>query len=175
MAEKSLERIISGCKNGDSESFSELVDLYAKRCYGYFYRMTASTDTSDELLSELFVKLVEKIGSYRGGSFDGWIFRVASNVFHDHLRSKLRQQKLLEGKAGRLEAEPSETGHGGEERIDKLQIQIAKLDDDVRELIMLRYYSQLSFKEIAGMRDEPIGTTLSKVHRGLQKLRKLME
>ena len=40
---------------------------------------------------------------------------------------------------------------------------------------MLRFYSQLSFKEIAAMRGEPIGTTLSKVHRGLRKLRELME
>jgi len=175
MAEKSLEQIVSGCKNGNSESFSELVDLYAKRCYSYFYRMTARTDTSDELLSELFVKLVENIGSYRGGSFDGWIFRVASNVFHDHLRAKQRQQKLLEGKSKQLETEPSETGKGNDERIDKLQIQVSKLDDDTRELIMLRYYSELSFKEIAEMRGEPIGTTLSKVHRGLQKLRELME
>jgi RNA polymerase sigma-70 factor (ECF subfamily) len=175
MAEKTLARIINGCKNGDSESFSGLVDLYAKRCYGYFYRMTTSKDTSDELLSELFVKLVENIGSYRGGSFDGWIFRVASNVFFDHLRSKHRQQKLLEEKSRRLETEPSEIVPDRDERIDKLQMEIAKLDDDTRELIMLRYYSQLSFKEIAEMRAEPIGTTLSKVHRGLQKLRELME
>ena len=46
---------------------------------------------------------------------------------------------------------------------------------DTRELIMLRFYSQASFKEIAAIRSEPIGTTLSKLHRGLKKLQKLME
>jgi len=56
-----------------------------------------------------------------------------------------------------------------------LQIQLEKLDAETRELIMLRFYSQLSFKEMAEMRGEPIGTTLSKVHRGLKKLRERME
>jgi RNA polymerase sigma-70 factor (ECF subfamily) len=56
-----------------------------------------------------------------------------------------------------------------------LQVQLGKLDTDTRELIMLRFYSQASFKKIAEMRSEPIGTTLSKLHRGLKKLRELME
>jgi RNA polymerase sigma-70 factor (ECF subfamily) len=62
-----------------------------------------------------------------------------------------------------------------DERVDKLQEQLGKLDDETRELIMLRFYSQASFEEIAAMRSEPIGTTLSKVHRGLKKLRELMK
>ena len=61
-----------------------------------------------------------------------------------------------------------------DERIDKLQIQLGKLNDDTRELIMLRFYSQLSLKEMAVIRREPIGTTLSKLHRGLKRLRELM-
>ncbi len=67
-----LAQIIIGCKNKDSKCFSQIVDMYASRCYGYFYRLTGNNDVSDELLSELFVKLVEKIASYKGGSFDGW-------------------------------------------------------------------------------------------------------
>jgi RNA polymerase sigma-70 factor (ECF subfamily) len=132
-----LAQIIIGCKNRDSKCFSQIVDMYASRCYGYFYRLTGNNDVSDELLSELFVKLVEKVASYKGGSFDGWLFKIAANIFHDYLRSKQR-------------------------------------DTDTRELIMLRFYSELSFKEIAQMRSEPIGTTLAKLHRGLKKLRELM-
>ena len=81
-----LARIIVGCRKGDSQCFSQLVDMYASRCYGYFYRLTGNNDISDELLSELFVKLVEKISTYKGGSFEGWLFRIASNIFHDFLR-----------------------------------------------------------------------------------------
>jgi RNA polymerase sigma-70 factor (ECF subfamily) len=56
-----------------------------------------------------------------------------------------------------------------------LQVQLDRLDAETRELIMLRFYSEASFKEMAAMRSEPIGTTLSKLHRGLKRLRELME
>jgi RNA polymerase sigma-70 factor (ECF subfamily) len=170
-----LARTIIGCKNGDSACFSQVVDMYASRCYGYFYRLTGNNDVSDELLSELFVKLVEKIGSYKGGSFESWLFKIASNTFHDYLRGKQRQKKLLDARKSQLESEITEPKRSDGERIDKLQIQLGKLDADTKELVMLRFYSQLSFKEIAAMRSEPIGTTLAKLHRGLKKLRELME
>jgi len=170
-----LAQIIIGCKNGDSKCFSQIVDMYASRCYGYFYRLTGNNDVSDELLSELFVKLVEKIASYKGGSFDGWLFKIASNIFHDYLRSKQRRKKLLDVQKEQLESQFTEPKQSDNEQIDKLQIQLTRLDTNTRELIMLRFYSKLSFKEIALMRSEPIGTTLAKLHRGLKKLRELME
>jgi len=176
MAEsEDLARIVSGCKKGVPECFSQLVDMYAGRCYGYFYRLTGDKDLSDDLLSELFVKLVEKIGSYEGGSFESWLFRVASNVFHDYLRDKQRRRKSLDSQKRRLKSKLIETKQDKTNAIDKLQIQLGRLDADTKELIMLRFYSRAKFKEIAKMRAEPIGTTLSKLHRGLKKLRELME
>jgi RNA polymerase sigma-70 factor (ECF subfamily) len=169
-----LAQIIIGCKNGDSNCFSQIVDIYASRCYGYFYRLTGNNDLSDELLSKLFVKLVEKIASYKSGSFDGWIFKIASNIFHDYLRIKQRRKKLLDFQKKELELEITEPKQSDNEQIDNLEIQLRRLDTDTRELIMLRFYSELSFKEIAAMRSEPIGTTLAKLHRGLKKLRELM-
>ena len=172
-----LARIIDGCKSGDADSFALLVDRYANRCYGYFYRLTGNRDLSDELLSELFVKLVEKIGSYKGGAFESWLFRIASNIFHDHLRGKQRRRKLLDARRAELElgSKAPRRSDAKDERLDRLQIQLHRLDDDTRDLILLRFYSELSFKEIARIRSEPIGTALSKLHRGLKKLRDLME
>jgi RNA polymerase sigma-70 factor (ECF subfamily) len=170
-----LDRILIGCKKGRGECFSQVVDIYASRCYGYFYRLTGNHDISDELLSELFVKLVEKIGSYKGGSFESWLFKIASNLFHDHLRGKQRRKKLIEVQQEQTESEVAEPKRSDDEQIDKLQMQLKRLDPDIRELIMLRFYSELSFKEIARVRSEPIGTTLAKTHRGLRKLRRLME
>ena len=174
MAQNDIEQVIIGCKKGDEGCFTQLVDIYAKRCFGYFYRLTGNRDLSDELLSELFVKLVEKIGSYRGGSFDGWIFTMASNIFHDHLRFKQRQTRLLDEHGKRLMSQSAGALSGKDDDADKLQIALGELDSDVRELVMMRFYSQMSFKEIAKTRREPIGTTLSKVHRGLKRLRELM-
>ena len=169
-----LARIIKGCKSAKSESFSQLVDIYASRCYGYFYRLTGNRDVTDDLLSELFVKLVEKIRTFKGGSFDSWLFKVASNIFHDHLRNKQRRKMLLDG-LKELESIEQKPGHLDSDIVDKLQTQLKKLNRDTQELIILRFYSQLSFKEIAKMRAEPIGTTLAKMHRGIKKLRELME
>lgn len=170
-----LALIVTGCQRGDAKCFAQVVDMYSSRCYGYFYRLTGNSDISDELLSELFVKLVEKIGSYKGGTFEGWLFKIASNIFHDYLRSRQRQKKLLETRKTQLESEVGLDKRSEGEQFDKLQKQLARLDRDTKELIMLRFYSQLSFKEIAQMRSEPIGTTLAKMHRGLKKLRGLME
>lgn len=174
---ENLEQIINGCKNGDNECFSQLVDMYSGRCYGYFYRLTGNKAVSDDLLSELFFKLVGKIGSFRGSSFDSWLFKVAANLFYDYLRSRQRYQKLIETqkKQQELESQTIQPKSADEEISDKLQTQLAKMDPDSRELIIMRFYSNMSFKELAEMRAEPIGSTLSKLHRGLKKLRGLME
>jgi len=170
-----LKQIISGCKQGDNQAYSELVDIYADRCYGYFYRLTGDANLSNDLLGELFLKLVEKINTYNEGSFNKWIFTVASNIFRDYLRQKYRLKKLMDTKMSQLQAEtPSQESTHGNEIADKLEEMIKRLDDDTAELIMLRFYGQLSFKEIAELRKVPIGTILSKVHRGLKKLKKLM-
>ena len=170
-----LAQIIIGCKKGDNECFSRLVDIYSSRCYGYFYRLTGNTDVSDDLLSELFVKLVEKIRSFRGSSFESWLFKVASNIFYGYLRDNQRQKRLFDVTKKQFETEIRQPDQPDCDQVDKLQLQFARLDADTKELIVLRFYSQLSFREIAKIRSEPIGTTLSKLHRGLKKLRRLME
>jgi len=163
-----LARIITGCRQGDEQCFARLVDLYSGRLYGYFYRVTGNSDVSEELLSELYVKLVEKIGLYQGGAFEGWLFKIAANLFHDYLRSKQRQKKLIEAQKTQFESDVHGDKWSDDDQIDMLQRQLGRLDTDTRELIMLRFYAQLSFKEMAQMRSEPIGTTLAKTHRGLK-------
>lgn len=176
MTDKKLitDKIVTGCKSGDSDSFSRLVDIYSAPLYNYFYSLIGNTDTAGELLSELFLKLVEKIGTYSGKSFNGWIFTIASNLFYDHLRSQTRRKKLLEQVKNGLIEEYYPSG-ASDDLSDALRKNLRRLDTDTAELITLRYYSQMSFSALASSRHEPIGTTLSKVHRGLKRLRELME
>jgi RNA polymerase sigma-70 factor (ECF subfamily) len=173
---RDLEAVIAGCKRRDSESFSRLIDAYSTRLYGFFYRLSGDRTVSDDLLSELFVKLVEKIRHYRGGHFEGWLFTVASNIWHDWLRARQRDDKALEARQEELELGAKLKRLSGLEAdvIDRLGRELENIDQQSRELIMLRYYSQMSFKEIAQMQAMPIGTVLSKVHRGLARLRELM-
>jgi len=168
-----FSRIIAGCQQGDAACFSQLVNRYSRRCYGYFYRMTANKDVSDDLLGELFVKLVEKIYSYEGGCFDAWLFKIASNIFYDYLRARQRDEKLIE--ASRLNRIAGSNEQFEPDSIDELTQRLKELDADTREVIVLRFEAAMTFKEIAQSRREPIGTTLSKLHRGLKKLREAME
>ncbi|MHC4742737.1 MAG: RNA polymerase sigma factor [Planctomycetota bacterium] len=138
-----LGRIVGGCQAGNAECFSELVDLYGGRCYGYFYRLTG-------------------------------IFKIASNIFHDYLRGKQRRKRLLDTRRQDITGKVIEEKRSESDRADRLQVHLAKLDEGTRELIMLRFYSQMSLKEIAKVRSEPIGTTLSRLHRGLKRLRDMM-
>lgn len=178
MAEKQeLSTFIRRLQKRDESAFGELVERYGGRCYGYFYRLCGNPEQSEEFVSELFAKLVEKIGTFEGGSFDKWLFTVASNQFRDHLRRQYRYKRLLDEAAEEQRRQPDDRfEHTGEQAIlDKLQWALEKLDKETAELLMLRYYSQASFRELAELRNEPIGTTLSKVHRGLKRLRMLME
>jgi len=93
-----IAELLQKCRQGNSAALGRLVDLYSARCYGYFYRLTGSRDSSEELLSELYIRLVEKISSFEGGSFEKWLFTIASNLFRDRLRKQYRQKRLLEEK-----------------------------------------------------------------------------
>jgi len=171
--DNSLEKTIEGCKQGRNESFEKLINAYSKRSYAYFYRLANDKTIAEDLTSELFVKLVEKIDSFRGGNFNSWLFRIASNIFYDHLRRKKRRQEFYE-KEINLQRQQNPSAGEDEEDWEYLQQKLQQLDDETRELITLRYYSGMSFREISQMRSEPIGTTLSKVHRGLKKLKTLL-
>lgn len=169
-----LNEIIRGCRKGDNESFRKLLELYKKRCYGYFYRLSGNAEVSHDLLSELFVKLVEKMDKYRDGSFETWLFTIAANLFRDHLRHKYRQKKLLDQKQEQLITEGLPDENPMSPAGDELGQALKKLDPETAELITLRFYGEMSFKELAEQRNEPIGTTLSKVHRGLKRLKEIM-
>ncbi len=166
--------IVRLCQKGDQKSFSRFVDVYSSRLFGYFYRLTGNRDDSNELLSELFLKIVEKIGTCRPEAFDAWLFKMASNLFTDYIRAKKRHEKMLNlvAKEIKTETQPDRTD---DLMSDKLTRQLQRLDAETAEIIIMRYYSGLSFEELAKIRKEPLGTCLSKMHRGLKKLRQLME
>lgn len=167
-------KLVSLARKGDKAAVSELVDLYSKRMYGYFYRLTFNTDDANELLSELFLKMYEKIGTCRPETFEAWLFRIAYNLFMDFLRAKKRHEKMLDF-FGQDYKEQTDEPQPGDGMTDELTSALKKLEPDAAELIVMRYYSQMSFQQLADLRSEPINTVLSKVHRGLKKLREIMD
>src|SRR6478736_6369116 len=82
-----LTVLIGRAQRREAAAFDELVDLYASRLYGYFYRLTANREDAEDLLQELFVRLVRMIEHYEhDGRFDGWVFRIATNLLRDRVR-----------------------------------------------------------------------------------------
>jgi RNA polymerase sigma-70 factor (ECF subfamily) len=173
-----IDKIVEGCRKGDNEAFSALIDRYSKRFYGYFYSHTFDRQVSDDLLSEFYLKIVKSIKSFKSGSFEAWMQSVASSVYYDYLRKHIRERdnnlKYCEEKAYLDDINSTEQPES-EDQSDALHTALDELDGDSRELISLRYFSDMSFKEIAEATGRPIGTVLAKIHRGISKLKKNME
>lgn len=184
-----LADVIAAARRREPAAFDALVTAYSARLYGYFYRLTGSRHDAEDLLQEVFVRLVRTIGRYEhAGRFEGWLFRIATNLVRDRVR-RSKTSLSAGGQAG-LRASHGEAESVRErldlvadgpsvsleraEDIDQLQRAIGQLPEAEREVILLRHFSQLSFREIAEQMGTPLGTALARAHRGLARLRELM-
>lgn len=183
MEKESLSEKLIQCQQGQTEAFSWLAAEYGPRLYRYFYRITASQHDAEDLLQELFVKLIEKIGTYRHqGRFENWLFSIAANLARDRGRRCQRTAKIFT-RAGNFDekikmtpaqqASPEENLHRTELHA-RLQQALAQLPEADRRIILMRHYGQLSFAELAEHFHIPLGTALAKVHRGLKRLQRIM-
>ena len=187
MTDSNLAALIAGAQAGRPEAFDALVDAFADRLYGYLYRLCGSHAEAEDLLQEMFLRLVRAIARYEHrNNFEAFLFRIATNLFRDRCRRQkhtgpicsldMREEEdsprppvadtRMESPAYRLQRE---------EDADKLQAALAELAPAEKEVIMLRHFSNLSFKEIASAMNTPLGTALARAHRGLAKLRGLVE
>jgi RNA polymerase sigma-70 factor (ECF subfamily) len=188
-----LGSLIGRAKRRDAAAFDALVDAYGSRLFGYLYRLTGARDEAEELLQELFVRLVRTLPEYEhDGRFEGWLFRIATNLARDRVRRRQRAPAVLSlDAAGNDVGNPTGPSSWQEladlsgpspeaplelrEEADALQRALSKLPGPEREVVMLRHFSGMSFAEIAEAMDTPLGTALARAHRGLGKLRDMME
>ena len=179
MNDTEVAQLIGRAKKRDPEAFDRIIDAYGKRLHGYLYRLTGSRDDADDLLQELFLRLVRMIGSYvHDGRFEGWLFRIATNLARDRIRRLGRTPQIVRLEVASSGTDPVEraswvaAGDLSEpapdqplilrEEVDALQQALARLPAAEREVVMLRHFSQLSFAEIA----EAMGTPLPGVIAG---------
>jgi RNA polymerase sigma-70 factor (ECF subfamily) len=186
MDEQQLRQTVHRAQAGEADAYEALLNAYSKRLYGYFIRATGRHHDAEDLLSEMMLKLVRTLKNYdHRGRFEPWLFRIAANMVRDRIRrSKTRPRAMS------LSAEDDEGGSMGPNlpadgpEVDEamqaaeasadLQSALAKLDEQTRQMILLRHFGEMSFKDIAAAFDCPLGTALAKVHRGLKQLRGLM-
>ncbi|MFH1418597.1 MAG: sigma-70 family RNA polymerase sigma factor [Planctomycetota bacterium] len=187
MDDEALSEAIRGAQGGDSASYERIVERYAGRVFGFLLRMTGSRHDAEDLLQEVFVRLVRTLGAYKHeGRFEAWLFRVAANLVRDRVRRGKRVPKQI-GRGSTEEAsgadlldetegpvEPADAAMVRGEEIDALSAALMKLSDAEREAIMLRHFSHMSFKDIAEATGVPLGTALARAHRGLAHLREML-
>jgi len=191
MSPEELTRLVRRAQSRDAGAFDEIIDLFGPRLYGYFYRQCGSRDESEDLLQELFLRVVRTIDRYEHeGQLEAWLFRIATNLVRDRFRRAERTPALRSldtmtgdepsratwavGIADPNAATPPQLAEHHEE-VDRVQHALELLPMPEREAVMLRHFSQLSFAEIADVMSTPLGTALARVHRGLAKLRKLVD
>jgi RNA polymerase sigma-70 factor (ECF subfamily) len=177
-----LDQLLSRARQRDPDALSELVQVYSTRVYGLLYRLTGSPDVAEDLMQETFLRLLRTIEDYEHvGRFESWLFRIAANLARDRARKRARRgehvsadgpaaDELVTGRRDEDNADPrtrAERAEAGR----RLTAALQKLPPADREMILLRHYSELSFKEIAELLDIPLGTALARAHRALQRLR----
>ncbi|RMH10459.1 MAG: sigma-70 family RNA polymerase sigma factor [Planctomycetota bacterium] len=150
--------------------------MYSRRVFAMARSRLGSTDLAEEITQSVFVTVARKVtgGEYEeSGRFEAWLFRVAMNRIRDEIRRQRRSTVESNGHIGDLIAQdPVERV---DERFGVLRAALEELSERDREIIELRHHGQLSFREIADLTGEPMGTLLARHHRALRKLRAVLE
>lgn len=170
---------------GDESAISTLMGRHKKRVTDYINLMVKDRDVADDIFQETMIKVLRFLreGRYtESGRFLSWILRIAHNQVIDHFRQTKQQNQVTESDAG---YDILNTRKFSDETVeDKLvlsQIQddvrklIEYLPEEQREVVLMRYFNGLSFKEIADMTNVSINTALGRMRYALINLRKLVE
>ncbi|MCG3127904.1 MAG: ECF RNA polymerase sigma factor SigW [Phycisphaerae bacterium] len=181
--EAALADLIERARRDDPGALAALIEAYGRRVYGFVYRLTGSRDASEDLMQTTFLRLVRMLPGYvHQGKFDAWLFRIAGNAVRDRARAATRRDRHFAhsnelasaNRAARDNGDPHARAVSAEDG-DRLQAALAELEPADREIVMLRHFSDLSFREIADLLNVPLGTALSRAHRALGRLRARLE
>lgn len=173
---------------GNEEALTKLVHRHKRRIYAYIYLIIRDRDLTEDLFQDTFFKVIHSLKSgqyYEDGKFLPWVLRIARNLVIDHFR-----------RIKKLPTVPSIVNEDGEETdifsvlnlgqdevsaIEKTQFRktvrelIEELPSDQKEVLILRMYYDMSFKEIADYTQVSINTALGRMRYALINLRKMIE
>lgn len=162
------------CRSGVPGAFEELYREHSSRLFGLACRMVGRTDAED-LLQEIFLTAHRKIGLYKGeASLGTWLYRLATNLCLDHLRSRAARTAQMTESLDAEDARPPEGGRGpilGV--IDRLDLEraLAELPDGCREVFVLYDVEGFEHREVGAMLGISDGTSKSQLHKARLRLR----
>ncbi len=170
--------------NGRQSSIEVLIRRHQKRVYSYIFLLVKKQDVAEDIFQETFIKVIKSLkeGKYVDTNrFSSWAMRIAHNLIIDHFRRE-KQSKMLSKDAYEVDIlnHPRYSDKTVEEIIVFEQILtdvralIEQLPEDQREVILLRHYSDLSYKEIAEQTNVSINTALGRMRYAIINIRKIM-
>lgn len=179
-AKTQLQQTLLAAAVGDEQAWRTIVDLYAARVFALLRAQWPDDELAEEITQSTFCTVASKLADYTElGRFEAWLFRIAMNRLRDEMRRRKRQAINVESDAlATLPGsgmERDQPDRPDEEQIVALRRAMAKLSESDRHIIHLRHHGGLSFRQIADVLGEPLGTVLARQHRALQKLADLME
>jgi RNA polymerase sigma-70 factor (ECF subfamily) len=157
--------------------WADVVAKYADVVYTMAYRLTGDDEEARDLAQDVLIRLHKGLAKYREGNFEGWLYRTTVNAFRDRLRKRkrLREDVLPEEPPGMKTTGIVEEEVQRGELHDVVQRALVKLPAEYREAVVLRDLEGRSYDEIAQILGIPAGTVRSRIHRGREALRQLLE
>ena len=173
------EVLVQRLRAGDPAAGEVLAKRYYESLTRYLQRL-AGSQAAEELHQQTWLSVLDHLDRFdptaAGGGFKAWLFRIATNKANDHWRSRGREKVAKEGlKLVTDELQPAAGQRlEGAEQEERLRRAIDLLPEPQRQVLVLRYYSNLKFVEIAEILGCPLNTALGRVHKALIKLRHLL-
>lgn len=169
-------------EEGDLKAFEEIMGRYKVPVYGYILRMIRNAAAADDIFQNVFVKVVKNARKYSDeNKFSHWLFTIARNETMDWFRKTKREEisldvdgEDLKPRADRLSSpEPSpEKAALNSENMALVERALEKLSPEQREVLYMRHYFGMSFREISEVLKIPLGTALARMSRALDRLRR---
>ena len=179
------EELVVLYAKGNNEAFDILLRRHQNRIFSYIYYIVKNRDLADDIFQETFVKAIMTIkqGRYtENGKFPAWISRIAHNLIIDYYRQEKAENHQLNGDENTDIFNKKELSEGTiEDHMVKLQIDsdirklVKALPENQREVLVLRYYKNMSFKEIADATHVSINTALGRMRYAILNMRKMAE
>lgn len=171
--------------SGDRSAVSELIERHSRRVRDYIRMMVKDRDVAEDIFQETFVKAVRVIDEGRytdNGKFLSWVLRIAHNQVIDHFRAQRQNKTLTEAEAGydvlgslRLAEKTVEDELVARQTESDVRALIEALPPEQREVVRMRYFEGLSFKEIAEQTGVSINTALGRMRYALINLRRMIK
>lgn len=177
------QQLIQASKQGDLDCFNQLVLNYQRQVYNFALRMINRPDVAEDVTQETFLSAFKNVGSFKGGSFRAWLYRIASNACYDQMRQWQRKpSRSLDALQEDLRMpDPADAGESPEDRAlrrelaDVLKQGLAELPTDQRVIVILSDIQGFSYEEMAEATKTPLGTIKSRLNRGRAHLRDFLQ